>query len=1085
MFSAYNASDGYNGIELTVNLVKAAIITYFDSREDYMQASFQNTYDEGTAADHVHKYAYAVRAGNRKGRVFDASYSVTSLRGHINLSRLTMTKSSKELQDVIYDLKLARGVANAPPLKYFCSDNLNGDGGLWMRHFREDLMSNVRPYVAPSNNFPRLGINEAKIDYLSNLNDMNRVAQSMLRKYGACNRKIIYGLDAEWNRGETGIRLLIISMPNLDGESHDENKVRLFDLNAAQIYDADRFPTNLKALLEKRDFIPAGVHVGGDCSRLGVFGVKMTRWYELTVLGRQLLPNLKSYKMEHLAEALLKSTMNKFGQSGDYSQNPLPMDLQKYAAIDGVVSRYLCEIMLSKLNSTTAVIEPLLEAPIGLTIGATVDLFLRGETVAKVTVTDLPEKNATTKWGSAVVTCSQAIVKVEEVYVQNIHPPFSYRAARNIEGDTNWKKKSMTLQDIYEEGKSMLVNTSSLVVEAVTTSQQTTSKSAESFVASEGTLEQYSSEEDEAMPEEQDNELSQEHLQDEIDPFLIFEGDDYYLDEGDDDLRGRQKHDIFHQFKALPLGKLEPRRSIISRLLIHATFVFDAEDFQKIEQHVQKKKKINPDDDSYLDKLMEDFYFNREWWRQHCRMYTPKALEHAQRLQLVIDSIKADNSLKDLFEDDEMIKYFDSFMDQILKGQFEEPSDVMLFVKLADDNNGLPQYLRLKGTVRAENVHQKMKTAIGPWGIGARTAHMLLVLISYRYNVNTTIKRCDGYDFGHYELHLIDRIQQRIQEIFNVLIWPKYKNVSAAKWKEDFVSVGIGPLNYDERFVQFSPKPAPFMTGDMLFLAERMKLKYPLLPLSTKAEFKILDDYLLNNKPTTSNIEKLAQIYNTKSNGKDIFPKLPSMIKGYLKKHEKNNEIKLANDDVSVGVRELLRRLFITKIDGILTYPALTDTPTRQSTNFEGDIFEDALEQDEDLPDASVAVEDGNTNDFVMEDPDDDDNEEEVAVAQIQMTHHIPPVQAGFQKSYIATISQADRMCANYPRCKRRVSECSGWTLALCKFTSHNRSLDEIDTMEMKLAKNAKRAARRRELRLQRQLQHSSEVVQEGSDEHN
>ncbi len=52
---------------------------------------------------------------------------------------------------------------------------------------------------------------------------------------------------------------------------------------------------------------------------------------------------------------------------------------------------------------------------------------------------------------------------------------------------------------------------------------------------------------------------------------------------------------------------------------------------------------------------MEDFYFDREWWRQRCRMYMPKALEHAQRLQLVIDSIKADNSpLKDLFEDDDI-----------------------------------------------------------------------------------------------------------------------------------------------------------------------------------------------------------------------------------------------------------------------------------------------------------------------------------------------------------------------------------------------------------------------------------------------
>ncbi len=86
-------------------------------------------------------------------------------------------------------------------------------------------------------------------------------------------------------------------MPDLDGESPDENKVQLFDLNTAQIYNSDRFSTSLKALLEKHNFVPAGVHVGGDCSRLGVFSFAITHWYELTSLGKQLLPHFKSHKM--------------------------------------------------------------------------------------------------------------------------------------------------------------------------------------------------------------------------------------------------------------------------------------------------------------------------------------------------------------------------------------------------------------------------------------------------------------------------------------------------------------------------------------------------------------------------------------------------------------------------------------------------------------------------------------------------------------------------------------------------------------------------------------------------------------------
>ena len=62
------------------------------------------------------------------------------------------------------------------------------------------------------------------------------------------------------------------------------------------------------------------------------------------------------------------------------------------------------------------------------------------------------------------------------------------------------------------------------------------------------------------------------------------------------------------------------------------------------------------------------------------------------------------------------------------------------------------------GTVRNENVHQKMNTAIGPWKIGAKTVQVLPVCVCYRYRyciLSTRRKRemVDiEYDFGHYEV---------------------------------------------------------------------------------------------------------------------------------------------------------------------------------------------------------------------------------------------------------------------------------------------------------------------------------------------
>jgi hypothetical protein len=66
---------------------------------------------------------------------------------------------------------------------------------------------------------------------------------------------------------------------------------------------------------------------------------------------------------------------------------------------------------------------------------------------------------------------------------------------------------------------------------------------------------------------------------------------------------------------------------------------------------------------------------------------------------------------------DEVKAYFDSFLAKILRGEFEDQNDVVLFIKNGENSHGLPCYLRLRGTVRTENLHQKMKTSIGPWGV--------------------------------------------------------------------------------------------------------------------------------------------------------------------------------------------------------------------------------------------------------------------------------------------------------------------------------------------------------------------------------
>ena len=173
-----------------------------------------------------------------------------------------------------------------------------------------------------------------------------------------------------------------------------------------------------------------------------------------------------------------------------------------------------------------------------------------------------------------------------------------------------------------------------------------------------------------------------------------------------------------------------------------------------------------------------------------------------------------------------------------------------------------------------------MKAAVGPWGIGAQAAHYLLILLCYRYNMSTLITRAGAYDFGHCEHYLIDRIQIRVREIFNVLIYPRHKNIMEFEGNEDFVAVGIGPLCYSEDFVT-KGEPDERLVGDMRFIAKRSGIKHPPLPIRTKDEINIFTQFMATNKATQGNFIKLAKLYKMSANGINIFPKLPTMLKSY------------------------------------------------------------------------------------------------------------------------------------------------------------------------------------------------------------
>lgn len=199
-FSNFDSPGEFGGIKLEVNLLKACLRSYMRANEHYFQISFQMHYDDGNAGDHTHKMANLVRSSGRRGKVFTASYTVTSKLGFVNMNRLTMTKGTFELCDLLKDYKETRNIVGAPALKRYESDNLNHDGGLWKSVFHDELTHGVIPYKPPNDNLPIAGINEDSYEHLESVDQMNDVSSVLISKFENSNRNVIYGFDLEWNK---------------------------------------------------------------------------------------------------------------------------------------------------------------------------------------------------------------------------------------------------------------------------------------------------------------------------------------------------------------------------------------------------------------------------------------------------------------------------------------------------------------------------------------------------------------------------------------------------------------------------------------------------------------------------------------------------------------------------------------------------------------------------------------------------------------------------------------------------------------------------------------------------------------------
>ena len=338
-FADFVSPGEFGGMKLTKALVKVVFAGFMKIHEPYMQASFQMVADEGLAMDHTHKFSGSICAQNRPGKVFTASLTGSALGGMINFNRLTFTKSHSEIELLFEQYKNVRLNAGEMKLKRFETDNVQGDRSIMERHFPE-LKEGVVPCEKGPDGCPKAIIDADKYTFINSCTGANSWAGAIIGSNLLDNNpsEIFMGLDAEWNIGDTGIRLLQVSLPG--------HLVAVFDLQAMDVYGGAPFPETLKRLLQLECMVAAGSQVSGDCGRLEKIGIHINRRLDLKQAALLHDPNQQyGTGLQGLVRRYLGLHVDKFGQHEDWSVRPLDENgnLIQYAALDALLSRQVAD----------------------------------------------------------------------------------------------------------------------------------------------------------------------------------------------------------------------------------------------------------------------------------------------------------------------------------------------------------------------------------------------------------------------------------------------------------------------------------------------------------------------------------------------------------------------------------------------------------------------------------------------------------------------------------------------------------------------------------------------------------------------
>jgi hypothetical protein len=365
----------------------------------------------------------------------------------------------------------------------------------------------------------------------------------------------------------------------------------------------------------------------------------------------------------------------------------------------------------------------------------------------------------------------------------------------------------------------------------------------------------------------------------------------------------RVKLDAYHAMARIVVPRHHPYQYELCKSLRNALFELNDDDKEAVDRYLQ----------TIGTNFERKFESDPDWIQQRVRRLIPPPEQLVPRLQAVYDEFtKAkyrDPKTQKHLLDDEARGVFRNVIEHATKGCLSDPPDIQLYFKTKIDQHKLQVYRCIRGTSSLEEFHQKLMLKIQMWNASPIHVHDVLANFRHRYNIRASERnRPDFPSIGHYDHHLIDRIQLLTRNIYGCGIHRWWKPaVGSRDLPETFgVIPCVNPAEY-EVVTDHDVKDYP---PTMKFLAQRMKTKIPHLPIQTETEMRLYNASVLSYIPVNGSeagidFNSMANDWNS---GKLQFvgdriiyqishdavrQKLPEHLRSYYRHYSRASERKL------------------------------------------------------------------------------------------------------------------------------------------------------------------------------------------------